>query len=308
MDLVVVGTVALDTIESPHGRVDRVLGGSASYASVAASRWRSTAVVSVVGRDFPDSARHVLQSANINLDGLHVDPVHRSQFWHGRYHADMNFRDHVAVDLDIIDAWNPPLPESLRPAKVVFLAHNRPQNQLHTLCQFAGPEFVIADTIDYWIQTQRDALLAVLKRVHLLIINDQEARELAEVQDLFRAAERIQQFGPQWLLIKKGEHGAMLIGPDLRIALPAVPVRRVVDPTGAGDSFAGGFLGRLLHSSPDDPRRWGNALAAGIVTASFTVEGFGISRLASVPASEYHERYESFRAMLALDPTPRIRE
>lgn len=295
MSLLVVGTVCTDTIETPAGRADRVLGGSGAYAAVAAALLGPVRLVGPVGDDFPPQHRELFATRGIDLAGLATVPGARTQFWHGRYHDGLHTRDHVAVDMDVLDAWRPVVPDEFRDGTHVFLGHMPPHPQLAVLDQLPGPGFVMADTIDHWITTRREEVVRLFGRVNAVAVNDGEAQLLTGERNALKAARLLRRMGPQLVIVKKGEHGLLLHPDDEFVALPAFPTEAVVDPTGAGDTFAGALAAGLAAGFTLE-----RAAAVGAVAASFTVEGFGLSRLAAVTADELARRLTRYREMLTV--------
>lgn len=299
MALLVVGSIAFDTIETPHGTVDDALGGSATFFSYAASFFTSPRLVGVVGQDFPDAHRRLLQDHGVDTRGL-VTESGQTFRWKGRYHQDMNNRDTLEVHLNVFGTFNPVLPPEYKDSTHVFLANSSPVVQARVLDQVRRPDLVVADTMDLWIKTQRDALLALLPRLDGLFLNDSEAFLLTEQTNLVRAGHAVRKLGPRFVILKKGEHGAMLFTEDGVSVVPAYPTTEVIDPTGAGDSFAGGILG-CLHADrlKKDPGQLRRAMAYGTVVASLAVEGFGLDRLKRTDRAEIDSRLETYRSMLA---------
>jgi sugar/nucleoside kinase (ribokinase family) len=298
MSLLVVGSIAFDSIEAPTGTVDDVLGGSATFFSYAASFFTTPRLVGVVGEDFPDEHRRLFAGRNIDTAGLTVQPG-KTFRWKGRYHQDMNTRETLEVHLNVFGTFNPVLPEHFRDSTHVFLANGSPVLQARVLDQVRKPKLVLADTMDLWIETQRDELRSLLPRLDGLLLNDSEARMLTEHDNIVRAGETVRQMGPKFVILKKGEHGAMLFSPDGVFTMPAYPTPHVVDPTGAGDSFAGGLLGYLTSDAAPPPGRLRRAMAYGTVVASLTVEDFGLERLKRANREEIDSRLEQYRGMLA---------
>lgn len=298
MSLLVVGSIAFDSIETPFGTVHEALGGSASYFSVAASFFTQPRLVGVVGEDFPDNHIHLFQSRKIDTAGLSVQKDGKTFRWTGRYHHDMNQRDTVEVHLNVFGTFNPVLPEAYRDSNHVFLANGSPTVQAKVLDQVAKPELVLADTMDLWISTQHDELLALLPRVDGLLLNDSEAKLLTGEENLVKAGHAVRKLGPKFVILKKGEHGAMLFSDDGIFVVPAYPTGEVLDPTGAGDSFAGGLMGSLFTDPTPPPGKLRRAMAYGTVVASLTVEGFGLDRLKQVNRQEIDGRFEHYRTML----------
>jgi len=298
MSLVVVGSIAFDSIETPHGKVDDALGGSASFFSYAASFFTTPRLVGVVGEDFPEANRKLLESRRIDTSGLVTQPG-KTFRWKGRYHEDMNTRDTLEVHLNVFGTFNPVLPEAFRDSTHVFLANGSPVLQAKVLEQVRKPKLVMADTMDLWIETQRDELLKLLPRLHGLLLNDSEARLLTDQDNMIKAGQAVRKLGPKFVIIKKGEHGAMLFSDDGVFVIPAYPTEEVLDPTGAGDSFAGGIMGYLDSDDSPPPGRLRRAMAYGTVLASLAVEGFGLDRLKQTRREEIDERLEWYRTMLA---------
>jgi sugar/nucleoside kinase (ribokinase family) len=298
MSIVAVGTVAIDSIETPTASVHHVLGGSATYFSFAASLFTQVHLVAVVGEDFPQEHIERFRWRGIDLAGLEVRRGGKTFFWRGRYHADMNNRDTLEVHLNVLADFNPTLPDRYRELPYVFLGNSSPQLQQRVLDQMTKPQMVLADTMNLWIETQRDALLELLPRLDGLLLNDSEARLLAEDENLVRAGLKIRELGPKFVIIKKGEHGSFLFSRDGVFVLPGYPTPNVVDPTGAGDSFAGGILGYLASDTSPPPGRLRRAIAYGTVVASITVEGFSLERLQQATREEIERRLEEYRRMI----------
>jgi len=293
MSLLIFGTTSFDTIETPCGTATRVLGGSAMHACFAASHFTPTRLVSIVGNDFPDDWRWELQTRDVDLRGLPTCELVKTQFWRGRYHDNWHDREHLEVDLDVFEHFDPVLPDEYRTSEYVLLGQHDPMFQLRVLQQLQRPKWVMVDTIDYWIINRRTVLNRVLERVDGLFVNDAEARLLSGEFNLVRAAQRLLTFGPKCVIVKKGEHGAMLATNDELFLLPAFPVADLVDPTGAGDAFAGAMMG-YLSRHPNEIRR---AMAMGSVVASFAVEGFGLERLKTITRLTTDERMSEYDAM-----------
>ena len=293
MSVLVVGTVAFDSIETPFGSAERILGGSASYFALAASLFTSVRIVGVIGRDFPQEYLDLFTMHNIDLDGLKKEQG-ETFHWRGKYHEDINVRDTLELHLNVLSGFVPQLPERYREAEYVFLGNIDPLMQLEVLKQIRKMRLVVCDTMDYWIQQSIDALRQVLERIEMLVINDSEARLLSGYSNIVRAARAIIAMGPKIVLIKRGEYGVLQFSDSSIFATPAYPLEEVFDPTGAGDSFAGGFLGQLARSGDHSPKGIRQAIVYGSVVASFTVEDFGVKRLASVTLPEIEERYRAF--------------
>ena len=298
MSLLVVGSIAFDSIETPKGSVEDALGGSATFFSYAASFFTKPRLVGVVGDDFPAEHRQLLSARDIDTTGL-VTQTGKTFRWKGRYHQDMNTRDTIAVHLNVLNTFDPVLPEPFRDSSHVFLANSSPVLQKKVLEQIHRPQLVMADTMDLWIETQHDELRSLLPELDGLLLNDSEARLLSEDDNLVRAGQAIRQMGPKFVIIKKGEHGAVLFSEDGVFAIPAYPTANVIDPTGAGDSFAGGLMGYLDSDQTPPPGRLRRAMVYGSVLASLAVEGFGLDRLTWTKRSEIEERVDQYRTMLA---------
>jgi sugar/nucleoside kinase (ribokinase family) len=297
--LIVVGSVAFDSIETPQGGVEETLGGSATFFSCAASMFTRPRLVGVVGEDFPDQHRKLFADRQIDTAGLETQKEGKTFRWKGRYHQDMNTRDTLEVHLNVFGSFDPVLPERFRDSSHVFLANGSPVVQARVLDQVKKPKLVLADTMDLWISTEHDELLALLPRLDGLLLNDSEALLLTEEHNLVRAGQAVRRLGPKFVILKKGEHGAMLFTDDGVFVVPAFPTHDVVDPTGAGDSFAGGLMGYLCSDATPPPGRLRRAMAYGTVVASFTVEGFGLERLLRTNRTEVDRRLEAYRQMLS---------
>jgi sugar/nucleoside kinase (ribokinase family) len=293
MSVLVVGTVAFDSIETPFGSAERILGGSASYFALAASFFTSVRVVGVIGQDFPDEYLELFTRRQIDLEGVRREQGD-SFHWRGRYHEDINVRDTLELHLNVLAGFVPQLPERYRDAEYVFLGNIDPVMQLEVLNQIRRLKLVVCDTMDHWIQGSAEDLKKVLKRIEMLVINDSEARLLSGHSNIVRAARAILKMGPQVVLIKRGEYGVLQFSDSSTFATPAYPLEEVFDPTGAGDSFAGGFMGQLARSGDHSQKGIRRAIVYGSVVASFTVEDFGVKRLTRVSLQEIEERYQSF--------------
>jgi sugar/nucleoside kinase (ribokinase family) len=300
MATLVVGSVAYDTVETPRARRERQLGGSASFFAVAGRRFGSVRVVGVVGDDFRDDDLTLLAANGADISGI-VRATGPSFHWSGRYHDDMIERDTLLTELGVFADFRPEVPEAWRSSEHVFLANIHPQLQRHVLDQLTGPRLVVLDTMNLWIETTRDDLLDVLGAVDVLLVNDGEARQLAGHNNLARAARRIQRLGPRRVVIKKGEHGALLFGKDGVLAVPGLLLDDVVDPTGAGDSFAGGFVGALAAADAgreDDDPVFRRAMLEGTVTASFCPEDFSVDGLLRMTPDALAERHAALTALM----------
>ena len=292
MSVTVVGSVALDTVDTPAGKNEEGLGGAAVFFSLAAANYAQVHLVGVVGEDFPAEHIDLLQGKGINLDGLeHADG--KTFRWTGHYHDDINLRDTLDTQLNVFENFHPRLPEAARNAKYLFLGNIHPALQLEVLEQ-ASPEFVALDTMNLWIDITRDELKQVLKRVDAIVINDSEVVDLTGEHNMVKGAHAIRELGPRIVVIKKGEHGCLLFEGDRVFSAPALPMRTVVDPTGAGDTFAGGFIGYIAREDSIDFPMLRRAVIHGSVVASFTCEEFGVARLAEIGQEDISRRYEAF--------------
>ena len=299
MSVLIVGSIGLDDIKTPQAERSLLLGGSAAYGAVAASFFSPVRLVGIVGEDFPAEHVEFLRGRGVDLEGLQQVPG-KTFRWSGEYLGDMNSRETRSVELNVFETFQPELPEHYRRSPVVFLANIAPDLQHAVLNQAQEPGFVIADTMDLWIQTARKSLLALLQRVDLLILNDSEARELAGESNLVRAGRRLLSMGPRFVAVKKGEHGCLLFGENGKIfACPAFPLEEIHDPTGAGDTFAGGMAG-FLASVGETPEFSDlcDAVLRGTVLASFNVEAFSLERLRTLDASQVENRLSQFRGIV----------
>lgn len=299
MPLLVVGSVAFDSVETPTESRDRVLGGSAVFFSYAASFFTPVKLVGVVGDDWPDAHTQMLQDRGIDTEGLQVVPNAKTFFWKGKYLPNMNDRETLEVDLNVFGEFDPQLPETYRRVPFLFLANGSPTLQGKVLDQVAAAQLVMADTMDLWITTERDALLELLPRIQGLVLNDSEARLLTDEENLVVAGRMVREMGPKFVVIKKGEHGAMFFSEHETYVMPAYPCEKVVDPTGAGDTFAGGMMGYLAQQNRYDAKTLKEAMAYGILVASFAVEDFSLDSLKRVEESDLKLRLEEYRNMLS---------
>ncbi|MCE5270372.1 PfkB family carbohydrate kinase [bacterium] len=296
--IVAVGTIGIDTIETPTERVEAVLGGSGTYFAVAASLFNPVCLVAVAGDDMTEAQWSTLRRPNLILDGIAVVKGGRTFSWGGRYHADVNRRDTLFTNLGVLETFNPVVPASQRGARTVFLANVDPGSQLKVLDQVSGAEFVVTDTMNFWISGDRERLGQVLRRTDCLILNDDEARQLTGCLNLTDALEKVQALGPRMVVLKKGEHGAVLaVGREL-FALPGYPLRNVVDPTGAGDSFAGGFVGYIQRRGDRSRETLRAAVVYGSAVASFCCEDFSLRRLGRLSQDELEARVQEFRELV----------
>ncbi|MFI5398204.1 MAG: PfkB family carbohydrate kinase [Candidatus Binatia bacterium] len=300
MSILVVGSVFFDTIETLHGKADRALGGAATYFAVAASFFAPVRMVAAVGEDFPNEEMEFLSRRGIDLTGLQQRPG-LTGYWAGRYHEDMNQRDTLQLDLNVFADFRPQLPVSYRDAQYVFLANIDPRLQAMVLDQLPAPGLIGCDTMNHWISGSRSELEQLLGRIHVLVINDEEARLLSGERNVVRAARRLLAMGPDRVLIKRGEYGVIQFSANSVFAVPAFPLEEVFDPTGAGDSFAGGFMGELARSGDTSEAGLRRAIVYGSVVASFVVEDFGLNRLRSVTKDEIDHRYRQFVALTDID-------
>ncbi len=298
MSLVIVGSVAFDTIETPFERRDRIIGGSGTYAALAASFFTRPGLVSVVGRDFPSRFLDKLRSRKIDLAGLKVKQG-RTFHWHGRYERDPNLRTTVKTELNVLQDFKPVLPDSYRKAELVFLSNLDPESHDFILDQLVAVKLVAMDTIRYWIENKPEALLRTIQKVDILFVNDEECRLIAEELNLVRAGRKLQAAGPRVIVVKKGEHGAMLFGKNFVFGVVAHPCERVVDPTGAGDAFAGAFLGYLDSAGHFHQRELRRAAVYGNLVASLVVEDFGVDGLLRASQLDLINRYRQFRRLCA---------
>ena len=299
MSLLVVGTVALDSVETPTDRRDNVLGGSASFFSYAASYFGGVRLVGVVGDDFPPEHVQLLKSRGIDTAGLQIVQGKKTFYWRGKYMPNMNDRETLEVQLNVFGDFDPVLPEDFRHSKFVFLANGSPVVQMKVLEQVPDRVLAVADTMDLWISTQHRELMALFKRVDGLVLNDAEAKLLTNDENLVRAGHKVREMGPKFVVIKKGEHGAMFFSEHETYVMPAYPTPDVIDPTGAGDSFAGGMMGYLAARGNFEPRTLKEALAYGVLVASFTVEDFSLDRLKQIERADLDRRMTDYRQMLS---------
>ncbi len=297
IQLVTVGSVAFDTLSTPHGKRKKVIGGAATHASVAASYFApSLGLVGVVGDDFPDEYRFLLRSRRVDLAGL-SSSAGRTFHWAGRYDGDMSVATTLKTELGVFATFDPKVPEAWRQAPFLFLANVEPSIQERVLHQMKAPRFTLLDTMNLWISVRRKALLKVIKQVDAVVLNDMEIRQLTGETSLIKAAKACLRMGPTTVLLKRGEHGATLVGKDEYFHLPAYPTDKVVDPTGAGDSFAGGLMGWLAREGKATPAALRAGMAAGVVLSSFQVEGFSLERTLRLSPKEIAGRLKSLRSM-----------
>ena len=301
--LLVVGTMAYDAIETPFDKVDRILGGAATYIALASSKFDvDCGLVSVIGADFEESDLKILQDLNVDISGVELVPDGKSFFWSGRYHDNMNMRTTLDTQLNVLENFNPIVPSSYKSAEVMMIGNLHPGVQLSALNQMEGkPKFVVLDTMNFWMDHFRSTLDEVIAKVDLITINDEEARQLSEEHSLIKAAEKIHAMGPKYVIIKKGEHGAMLFGDGKIFIAPAFPLDQVIDPTGAGDSFAGGISGILANTDTINFETLKSGIIYGSVLASFTVEQFGVKALLAVTSEAINDRIEKFKSLTSFE-------
>jgi len=298
VSILAVGTVAFDSIETPFGTAERVLGGSATYLTLAARYFcDDVRLVGVVGGDFPDEYVQSLHACGVNLEGLTVDEDGETFFWRGRYHYDLNDRDTLDTQLNVLQTFEPNIPDSYRDSQIVCLGNLEPTIQRDVLAQVDNPSFVICDTMNYWIENTPDSLRETLRHVDCLVINDAEARELADEPNLVKASTIIREMGPDILIVKKGEHGALLFSDDVVFSAPAYPLEDIQDPTGAGDTFAGGLAGHLMREGVFNDASLKRGIIYGSAMASFAVEQFGPERLLHLDAPEITDRARAFHEL-----------
>ncbi len=300
MDILVVGSVAFDTVETPFGQGNEVLGGSATYFSTAASFFVGVRLVAVVGEDFPAEHREFLQSRNIDLAGLQVASG-RTFRWKGRYGYDLNEAQTLETNLNVFEGFRPELPESFRDTEIVFLANIDPELQLEVVRQVRRPRLIACDTMNFWIGGKREALVRTLREVDILVINEGETRQLASEANLVKAARAVLAMGPKTLVVKRGEYGVLVFSAHSTFSAPAFPLEEVFDPTGAGDTFAGGFIGYLAATGDFSEATIRKATVFGSVMASFTVEDFSLDRLRRVSWPEIEGRFRTFQALTAFE-------
>jgi sugar/nucleoside kinase (ribokinase family) len=300
MSILCVGSVALDSVETPFGKADRVVGGSAVYFSAAATLLNPVQVVGVVGEDYPMAELDFLAKRGADLSGIQ-QVEGESFFWAGRYHFDLNSRDTLETKLGVFADFKPQIPEAFRASRHVFLGNIDPALQIDVLDQVTNPEIVACDTMNFWIDGARDTLLSLLERVRILIVNDEEIRQLANEPNLLKAARWVQDRGPEVVVVKKGEHGAMLFADGWLFFVPGYPLEEVFDPTGAGDAFAGGFMGYLGQSGSLDPHDLRLAMVYGSALGSYAVERFSVKRLVDLTAADVRRRVGEFREITAFE-------
>lgn len=303
MSLITVGTMAFDAIETPFGKTDRIVGGSATYVAYAASNFvKPVQQISIVGYDFPTQEMDELRSRGVQLEGVEIVPDKKSFFWSGRYHADMNSRDTLVTDLNVLADFDPKVPASYQGAEFLMLGNLQPRMQLNVIQELKQrPRLIVMDTMNFWMETAMPELKIVLRYVDMLMVNDAEARQLSGEYSLVKAARAILAMGPRYLIIKKGEHGALLFQQDEVFYAPALPLEEVFDPTGAGDTFAGGFIGHIAKTGDISFDNMKRGIIVGSALASFCVEKFGPTRLKEIGKQEIHERIRQFKELVNFD-------
>jgi sugar/nucleoside kinase (ribokinase family) len=303
MSLITVGTMAFDSIETPFGKINKIVGGSATYVAYAASNFvKPVQQISIVGYDFPKEEMDELRSRGVHLDGVEIVPDKKSFFWSGRYHEDMNNRDTLVTDLNVLADFDPKVPDSYQGAEFLMLGNLMPKLQLNVIQELKKrPKLIVMDTMNYWMETAMPELKILLKYVDMLLVNDAEARQLTGQFSLVKAAKSIMTMGPKYLIIKKGEHGALLFHGDEVFYAPALPLEDVFDPTGAGDTFAGGFMGHLAKTGDISFENMKRAIIVGSAMASFCVEKFGPTRLKEINKQDIDGRIQQFKDLVSFD-------
>jgi len=303
MAIITLGSMAFDAIETPFGKTDKIVGGSGTYVAYAASHLTTPIQqISIVGYDFPEEEMNELKKRGVNLSGVEVVPDQKSFFWSGKYHLDMNTRDTLVTDLNVLANFNPKVPEEYQGAEYLMLGNLAPSLQLSVIEQLrTRPELIVLDTMNFWMEIAMEDLKKVLKKVDVLLINDSEARQLSGEYSLAKCAKKILQMGPEFLIIKKGEHGALLFREGQVFFAPALPLEDVFDPTGAGDAFAGGFIGHIGHTKDISFENMKTAIIVGSAMASFCVEAFGPQRLKEISRKDLDARLEKFVQLVNFD-------
>jgi hypothetical protein len=303
MSLLIAGTMAFDAIETPFGKTDRIIGGSATYAAWSASHFtKPIKQISIIGGDFPDSEINALQARGVQFEGVERIKNEKSFFWSGRYHMDMNTRDTLITDLNVLEKFNPIVPNSYQDCEFLMLGNLMPSLQKKIIEQLpTRPKLIIMDTMNFWMDIAMDDLLKTISMVDLLMVNDGEARQLSGEYSLVKAAQKIMELGPKYLIIKKGEHGALLFHEKHVFFAPALPLEEVFDPTGAGDTFAGGFIGHLAHTKDISYNNMKTAIIIGSAMASFVVEKFGTERLQEITKEDISKRLNQFVDLVNFD-------
>ena len=303
MSLLVVGTVAFDAIETPFGKTDKIVGGAATYIGLSASKfYKHINLVSVVGDDFPKSAINMMQNHHMSVEGLQIKEGEKTFFWAGKYHKDMNTRDTLDTQLNVLESFDPKVPENYQDCECLMLGNLMPGIQQQVLSQLKErPKLIVLDTMNFWMDNYLEDLMEALKKVDVLTINDEEARQLSGEYSLVKAAQKILSLGPKHLIIKKGEHGALLFNKEEVFFAPALPLKDVFDPTGAGDTFAGGFIGHLCATKDYSFQNMKRAVIIGSAMASFCVERFGTERLKGLTHKQVEQRVQEFVKLVKFD-------
>lgn len=303
MSVITVGTMAFDAIETPFGKVDKIIGGSATYVAYAASNFiKPVQQISIVGNDFPQEEMDLLKARGVQLEGVEIVPDKKSFFWSGKYHLDMNTRDTLVTDLNVLEDFNPIVPDSYQGAEFLMLGNLMPKLQLSVINQLkTRPKLIVMDTMNFWMDIALDDLKEVLKKVDVLLVNDGEARQLSGEVSLVKSARKILEMGPKFLIIKKGEHGALLFHENHVFFAPALPLEEVFDPTGAGDTFAGGFIGHLAKTKDISFDNMKTAIIVGSAMASFCVEKFGPERMKEITREDIDARLSEFVQLVNFD-------
>lgn len=303
MAIISLGSMAFDAIETPFGKTNKIVGGSGTYVAYAASHLTNPIQqISIVGNDFPQEEMNELKKRGVNLSGVEVVPDQKSFFWSGRYHLDMNTRDTLITDLNVLANFNPKVPEEYQGAEYLMLGNLMPSLQLSVIEQLhTRPDLIVLDTMNFWMETAMEDLKKVLQKIDVLLINDSEARQLSGEYSLVKCANEILKMGPKFLIIKKGEHGALLFHEDKVFFAPALPLEEVFDPTGAGDSFAGGFIGHIDNTKDISFENMKTAIIVGSAMASFCVEAFGPERLKEISKNDITRRLEEFVQLVNFD-------
>lgn len=303
MKIVSVGTVAFDAIETPFGKTDKIVGGACTYISLSAAYFNdSPNLISVVGEDFPKETIDLFKKRGINTEGLQIKEGEKTFFWSGKYHQDMNTRDTIDTQLNVLESFDPIVPNSYQDCDILMLGNLTPSVQMKVIQQMeTRPKLIVLDTMNFWMEIAMDDLKEVIKQIDVLTINDEEARLLSGEHSLRKAAKIILQMGPKYLIIKKGEHGALLFGDNNIFYAPALPLEEVFDPTGAGDTFAGGFVGYLSNCDSINWEAMKKAIIVGSAMASFTVEKFGIERLVALDENQIEERINEFKNLVSFN-------
>lgn len=302
MSLVVVGSMAFDAIETPFGKSDKIIGGAGTFIAWCASNFVPVKQISVVGGDFPQKELDILTARNVVLEGVQIKKDEKTFFWSGRYHMDMNSRDTLVTELNVLADFKPVVPESYQDCEFLMLGNLAPSVQLSVINQLKNkPKLVVLDTMNFWMDIALEDLKAVLQKVDVLMVNDSEARQLSGDYSLVRAAQKISEMGPKYVIIKKGEHGALLFYENKVFSAPALPLEEVFDPTGAGDTFAGGFIAHLAKTKDISFENMKTAIIVGSAMASFAVEKFGTQRLREIAAADIHDRVHQFVSLASFD-------